>query len=515
MQIVPAQFNEMAKGDVRPHSWGVRISFDKAFDDAITFFTLNTSTLDGTDLLAPSTDNPIQAWDYYEYLDYSDRLTYMSWDRTLEFPYSVVSARADFELANTDNYFTPGSGSPLANYILPKRPVRLLSGFKNVLIPQFVGLTQGMPDIAVPAKTATFTALDFLTQIYDMPIRDTLAMQNVRTDEVLADIFTQFGLAPAQYDLSKGRNVIPFLFFENGQISAGEVIRRLMEAEGGMLWLGEDGIIRFRPRLEVPSEPSYEFDSSEIISVGVSSDDQIINSVKFTGEVRAVQEYQVVYLKTEGGQANIIPANSSGVFSAELQDPCLDVVEPEVGVQSGVSWLTASKADGTAVTASITVTGSSLKTNTFDIFIENNNAFPIDISQMELWGTPAKIIDTVNKTLDYQPSIDKYEIKQLVIDNNFIQSEDQMESLGLIVLDEYAEYASILDLEVKGNPAIQLGDIVSINYEQYTGEYRIIGISSSLSDGKFTQNLKMRSYTPRSWFQLDVSQLNGTDILAP
>lgn len=515
MQNVPAQFNSYAKGDVRPHAWGARVSFDKAFDNSVTFFVLNQSQLDGTDLLAPSTDNPIQAWDFYDYKDFSDRLTYMSWDRSLEFPYSVVSARADFELANTDDYFTPGSASPIANYILPKRPVRLLSGFKNMLIPQFVGLTQGMPDVSVPAKTAVFTALDFLTQIYSMPIRNTIAMQNVRTDEVLANIFTQFGLSTAQYDLAKARNLIPFLFFEQKQQTAGDVIRKLMEAEGGMLWLGEDGIIRFRPRLETLANPVYSLDASEIIYVSVSSDDEIINSVKFTGEIRAVQEYQVVYLKTEGGQANIIPANSSGVFSAELQDPCLTVEQPTVGEQSGVSWLVARQPDGTIVTTNITVTGSSLKTNSFDVFIQNDNAFAVDISDMELWGQPAKIIDTVRKTLSYQPSIDKYEIKQIIIDNNFIQSEDQMESLGLATLDEYSEYASIIDLEIKGNPAIQLGDIIEVNYQQYTGEYRVIQISSSLFLGQFSQKLKLRSYTPREYFQLNVSHLNGTAVLAP
>ena len=82
-----------------------------------------------------------------------------------------------------------------------------------------------------------------------MPIRDTQAMRDVRTDEVLAEIFTQFGLAPSQYDLSTGRNVIKFLFFEKEQLTAGDVIRPLIQAEGGALWLGEDGIIRFRPRL--------------------------------------------------------------------------------------------------------------------------------------------------------------------------------------------------------------------------------------------------------------------------
>lgn len=515
MQVVSPEFNEYAKGDVRPHSWGCRISFDKAYDDTVKFFTLNQSVLDGSDVLGTDTDNPIQAWDYYKYEDYTDRITFMSWDRTFEFPYSIVSARADFELSNTDSYFTPNSSSPLAPYILPKRPVRLLSGFKNIIIPQFVGLTQGMPDIQTPSQTATFTALDFLTQIYDMPIRETIAMQNVRTDQVLANIFQQFGLAPAQYDLAKARNIIPFLFFNQEQVKAGDVIRPLMEAEGGMLWLGEDGIIRFRPRLEQPDTPTYDFTASEIISVGVSSDDAIINSIKFSGEVREVQEYQIVYIKSQGGQNNIIPANTTGIFKAELLDPCLTIVAPQIGNRVAVSWFIATLPNGTEVTANISVTATSLKTNSYEISIRNNNSFSINISQMELWGQPAKIVDTVNKTIDYQPSIDKYEVKQLVIDNNFIQTESQMESLGLTILDEYAEYASILDLEVKGNPAIQLSDIVTVNYKQFVGQYRVIGISCSLKDSKFTQNIKLRAYHPRHWFTLNQSVLNGTDVLAP
>lgn len=515
MQIVPQQFTNYAKGDVRPHSWGLRISFDKAYDDDVTFFTLDQSLLDSMDVLAPSEDNPIQAWDFYEYLDYSDRVTYMSWNRELEFPYSVVSARADFELANTDNYFTPNSASPIADYVLPKRPIRLLSGFADTVIPQFVGLTQGMPEVASPAKTAIFTALDFLTQIYDLPIRNTIAMRDARTDEVLSNIFMQFGLSPSQYDLAQGRNIIPFLFFERNQLTAGSVIRRLMQAEGGMLWLGEDGIIRFRPRLEPVDDPVYSFDSSEIISVGISNDDQIINTINFTGDIRVVQEYQTIYIKSEYGQRNIIPANSSGVFSAELTDPALSVDLPTYGVLVGESWFTAVDMTGAAVTSNVSITGSSLKTNSFDMFIQNNNSFDIDISQMELWGEPAKIVDTINKTLKYQPSIDKYDVKSIDIDNNFIQTEDQMESLGLVILDEYSEYASILDLEVKGNPALQLGDIVDLDYEQFSSNYRIIGISNELRDSKYTQILRLRLYTPRSWFVLDQSQLNGTDVLAP
>lgn len=515
MQTVTTEFNKLATGDVRPNSWGLRISFDKTFDSSVTFFQLNASVLNGVDILAPSEDNPVQAWDYYDYKDYTDRVVGVSWARSLEFPYSVVSARADFVISNTDDYFTPNSTSPISTYILPKRPIRLFSGFNSTLLPQFVGLTQGMPVIGQLPKTAEFTALDFLTQIYEMPILNTIAMRDVRTDEVLANIFQQYGLAPTQYDLAKGRNTIPFLFFEREQSTAGDVIRKLMQAEMGLLWLSATGIIMFRPRLEQPTSPSYMFDESSIVDLQVSSDDQIINQVNFNAELRAVQEYQAVYIKSTGGQSNIVPASGTYVFQASLQDPCLTIETPTRGENSSVSWFVATLPDGTEVTSNISVTSTELKTNTFDITFTNTNAFAVDISQMFLWGQPAKVYNRIQPTFEYPPSVTKYETKPIQIDNNFIQSEDQASSLALTMLDEYAEYAAILDVEVKGNPAIELADIVELNYKQFNGEYRVIEIINELRDSKFTQNLKLRHYTPRDWFVLNQSQLNGSDQLAP
>lgn len=518
MQIVPNGFNALADGDVRPLSWGMFISFSKAFDDDVTFFTLDQSTLNGSDILAPSEDNPLQAWDFYEYLDYTDRVIFMSWERELEFPYSTVTAIADFQLNNYDKYFTPGSASPIATDNIPKRPVRLLSGFANTTLPQFVGLTQGMPEVDEVNKTATFTAFDFLTQIYDLPIRNTIAMSYVTTDVVLANIFEQFGLAPSQYDLAVGRNVIPFLFFEKDQMAAGEVIRTLMQAEMGMLWLDEMGIIKFRPRLSQPDVPVYVFDDENIVSLETSGDDEIINKVTITTDVREVQEFQVVYSKDKtSNQLNTIPALSTYVFSAELKDPCLSIETPVFGEVADVSWFTAEDAVGNPVVLNVTVIGVELKTNTYEITIANTNSFTININQMELWGEPAKQISVepvIYENIETD-SVAKYEVKPIEITNNFIQSISQARALALTILDEYSEYADIVTAEVKGNPALQLSDIVEVNYQHYTGQYRIIGIKDKIQSQQFTQILRLKKYSPRHWFTLDQSQLNSTDVLAP
>lgn len=516
MQIVPTAFQQLADADVQPNSWGLRISFDKEFDPDITFFTLDVSQLNGPDILGPNEDNPLQAWDYYEYVNYTDRVVMLSWDRELEFPFSVVSAMADIELNNYDDYFTPGATSPIEEYIIPKRPLRILSGFNNTVIPQFVGLTQKMPEITDSSKTASFHALDFLTQIYEMKITSTIAMRDVRTNEVLANIFEQFGLAPTQYNLAKGRNVIPFLFFERNTVTAGQVIRQLMQAEMGLLWLDELGIIQFRPRLELATSPIYSFDESNVVDISTPNDSEIINKVVINSELREVQEYQTIFIKAESsGDFFVIGPGDTRVFEAQLTDPSISAVSPTLGEASAVSWFTAKDSVGNPVSSDITVDDTELRTNSYDITFTNNNSFAIEIAKMEIWGEPAKVYDRIEYTAVEQPSVDKYEEQILEIANPFIQSVSQCESIALTILHEYSEHTSIVELTVKGNPALQLGDIVELDARTYSGEYSITRVANKIQEGLYEQRLKLRRYAPDDWFVLNVSQLNGDDILAP
>lgn len=518
MQSVSNQFLDYVDGDIQPISWGVNISFPKNYDENVTFFILDTSVLNGIDILGTETDNPVQAWDKYDYRNYREETVALSVTRELEFPYSVASAIADFTLNNFDGYFTPNSGSPIDEYILPKRPVRLFMGMGGTGLQQFVGLTQGMPEIDEEDGLASWTAFDFLTQIYDMPIRETQAMYNVRTDQVLANIFEQFGLLPAQYNLSKGRNVINFLFFEKNQLTAGDVIRPLMQAEGGLLWLDEEGIIQFRSRLELPSESSYSFDNDSINSIETLGDSQIINKTIITTDIREVQPYTTVYSKNASdSRLDVVPANGTYVFKAELTDPLFTVEAPAFGQNADVSWFTAALPNGEAVNSGLSVQSTELKTNTYEVTIENTNSFDVNINQMSLWGRPAKRISVepvIYENKD-QDSVDKYEEQTLEISNNFIQDISAARSLALTILDEYSEYSDLIEVEVKPNPALQMGDIISIDYEQYQGDYRIIGMTNKLQDSAIIQILKLRKYTPREWFQLDVSVLNGSHVLAP
>lgn len=516
MQITNAQYESLKKASVRPLSWNVRMSFEKGYDESVQFFTVDQSQLDGTHILkaSPEEEAELQRWDLYEYTTYSERVMAVEWTRSMQFPSSVTAAMADFTLDNFNDYFTPNGDSPISQYILPKRPVRITAGFGTNRLQQFVGLTETMPEIDRNAKTAKFHAVDFLAQMYSRELNDTIAMTNVRTDEVLAVIFAQFGLQPVQYDLDPGFNVIPFVYFEKGK-NAGNVFRDLMEAEMGNLWLNEVGVIRFEPRIIVSAPVVETFSTANTAAIKIIDEDNIINVVNINADIRKLMGHQKIYEKSDStGEDITVTAGQSLVFEAGLDDPALNVTTPANGRISGDSWYTAQrKDDGTPVTTGVSITGSVLRTNNLVMFFQNDNEFDVTIDAMELWGQPARVIDRIRYTLKNQASVDKYDEQPIEIENNFIQTIDTCDALALTILDSFSEYYSAIELTVKGDFARQLGDKVFVDIAGYEGEYKITKITNRIQDGGLTQRLEARKQTPRDFFVVEQSQLDGTDVL--
>lgn len=514
MQITSPQFADLASGPIRPVSYDLRVSFTRQFDDSITFFTLDTSVLDGPDILAPSDDNPLQEWDKYEYENMRDRVMAMEVSREIEFPYSLASAVADFSFNNYDDLFTPNSGSYLSQYVLPSRPVRLLMGFNNENLQQFVGLTEFIPTIEDSSKTVSFHAIDFLSKLFTTNTPNIVALQNVTTDEVLAYLFEASGLLDTQYSLGKGRNKIAFLYYPKGS-NMGEIIRRLMEAEMGQLWLDEQGIIRFAPRIYNQSDPVYSFDDSNIVDIKTVNAGRIINSIVISATIREVQESQPIFILSDTfSEDYVIPASSTKDIWINLQDPVTGVTTPTSGLSTTSSYFVATDLSGNSV-GSVTVSDDQSFVDTYLVTFSNANAFPVRISQMSVWGTPAKIVDKIKYIDRVQSSIDKYEEQVLTIDNDFIQSIDACESIATTIFDTYSEYGGDIELSVKGTPALQIGDAIEVNKDTFTGDYRISSTTNRIVEGKFEQILVCSRYTDRTYFTLDQSLLDGTDVLTP
>lgn len=483
----------------------------------VGYFTLDQSLLDGTSLLGSSEDNPIQLWDTYDYTDYTDRLVSVDVEHSFEFPYSVQSAVADFVFENTDNYFTPTRGSVIDEYNLPRRPIKIYAGFAGeTVVPQFVGITDGMVDIDEKKAVAKYTAMDFLTEIAELTLDNTIAMRNVRTNEVLAKIVEQFGVLPSQYNFENGDNIIPFVFFDKGQ-NAGEAIRKLVQAEAGRFWLDEMGILRFQKRYTVTQQPMITLPEYSIISAKPSGANKIINHINITCDLREVQEYQTVYTKKGTGDSTsnlwVVDAGATITRQCSLEDPCYDVQLPTLGHATSVSWFTAKTAGGTEVTENITTTGE-LSTNAYTVTFTNSNDFAVEIDEIELWGEPAKVYDVLEYDSYDDESVEKYGEQLLEInDNQFFQSFNQAQNFAVYTLSERANYNANLDLTIKGDFSLQLGDYIEIEGD-YAGAYVIDGIKWHLGVGNLETNLKVHKYNPVEYFTLDVSRLDGTDVLA-
>jgi hypothetical protein len=373
-------------------------------------------------------------------------------------------------------------------------------------------------------KLAIFHANDFLVEIFKQSLTEVIAMENARTDEVLSEIFEQFGISPSSYTLDKGVNVIPFVFFDKDK-NAGNAIRELMQAEGGHLWIDENGIIRFQNRLPNDSDVSIVLDDSNVIELVESGDSKIINYIKIKSKIRRVADYQIIFSNARQGDeylsasdSFVIPASSSLPYYIDIEDPCLTITEPAIGEQIGVSWFTAVDSAGASVTSNVSVTGSTQNANQYVVFFENTNTFPVEIDQLEVWGRPAKVVNTINYVAKDQDSIDKYEKQSLGgeegIENDFFGSQYNCEAFAYIILDSYSEFNPTIEAKIVGDFSLQLGDIVQLQARGKDDAYKITSITTEMYPHSF--KIKARKSMARSWAKYDITVYDDPiDVIAP
>ncbi len=434
------------------------------------------------------------------------------------------SDNASWNGSTNDSTSTLYQARTIQSYILPKRPVRLFAGYGSFKLQQFVGITEHAPTLDEQNKLAIFHANDFLVEIFKQSLTEVIAMENARTDEVLSEIFEQFGISPSSYTLDKGVNVIPFVFFDKDK-NAGNAIRELMQAEGGHLWIDENGIIRFQNRLPNDSDVSIVLDDSNVIELVESGDSKIINYIKIKSKIRRVADYQVIFSNARQGDeylsasdSFVIPASSSLPYYINLEDPCLTITEPTIGEQIGDSWFTAVNSAGASVTSNVSVTGSTQNANQYVVFFNNTNTFPVEIDQLEVWGRPAKVVNTINYVAKDQDSIDKYEKQSLGgeegIANDFFGSQYNCEAFSYIILDSYSEFNPTIEATIVGDFSLQLGDIVQLQARGKDAAYKITSITTEMYPHSF--KIKARKSMARSWAKYDITVYDDPiDVIAP
>lgn len=520
MQTVSTLFDTLAKSSVRPIAYQARVSFDKQLDPSVTFFTLDESLLDGPDILAPDSDSVITEWDKYVYRDYTDRIVSIEINREELDPYSVVQAFADVTFDNFDGYFTPNSKSPIAEYILPRRPFRLLGGFGNEVIPQFVGLSTEMPTIDREAGTARFHLVDFLTYLFDKEIGDTIMLIDNNTGDILDYLFQEVGLLPNQYVIDETSfNRIPFFYAEKGQ-SLGSVIKELIRAEQGRLFMDEAGIIRYLSRQSYSDTVVQTFREHDVEDYKPSDENDIINYVKITADVLAQQPKSSIW---QSVASTYIKAGDTAEVWAAFSDPVVSVTTPVTSdeILEDSYYQAFVDVEDIEYYPLIGIQSIQVFAKTVKIVFENNGSENAYVKNIELWGVPVKVEDTI-EVIDFdQDSVDKFEEQRYEFKTNYIQDQTKALSEAAIMVEDYKDYGAIIKGRFIGNAALQIGDVIALdNVDGYDDTYTITGITNIWGDFRFRQDLEIKKKVVRQYFILSSdsqarSLLDGTDALAP
>lgn len=520
MQIVSDKFHEIARGNWIPLKVAFMAAFTKKKADDVNYWVWDISTWDGGDLWDDGgEDNVIQEWDKYKYFDYSERVISAGVERGVEFPYNVNVAMMDITLDNWDGFFTEDNG--VGQYFRQLAiPFRLFAGYEGSDMPnQFVGMNAEHNQVDDDSKTVSIHAVDFLYRILQKPVSNMTMLRDVYTGQVLSEIFRASGMRPDQYDIPNGSNFMPFVQVGDGETN-GELVNRLMQAENGKLWLDERGIIRFQPRNFAFSDPVYELDDYQISKIIETPDYEKINHIKAKIPLRRVQPMQVVYSQDEiedkpsgdtGKMTNGVPYT----VKLSLDDPTFNIQNLAYSTSAQqTSYFNAKNSNGAIISGGITITSFETQIDGYKITIMNTSGQTAWLNACVLYGEPAKVYDT----LEYEAFTDDWEedydnLLELGEDA-LITSELDLRNYASSILNNFGSNARNLELRIKGNFALQIGDIVHIDLAEYNANYQINSIKWNIVPGNLETTIKVSEVPDVNYWIWDVSEWDGGDVWA-
>lgn len=515
MQTVSDAFETIAGSSMRRLSWKLLASFLKDYDTDIAFFTVGESLIGGTDVIKGLGD-VVQEWDKYSYEDYTSRIIGFEYTREVDKALGGATlAMADLTLENHDQYFTPKYGSAISDYILPRRPVKLFAGFKDENIPIFVGMIEKMPN--VKKNTADFHCVDFLQEIFDIPLDESVIYQDYRTDQIIAELLQDHaGLATNQYSLDTGLNIVGFFFANKGD-RLGDILRKLVQAEMGSILMDENGVIRFINRINWNTNPeAWTFTDADILESSVPNQDNVVNVVEVKSQVRDVLASQKIW---ELFEPTAVPAGGTVEIWADLEDPTPTIDDPEyiaTATSSAYSTNYQSDSSGEPGNADIALDSITKFSTSCKMVFSNAGAKQVFITGLDLWGTPAKVVNEIYVREEDASSVGEFEQQVVTIENNYIQDESTARSIANIILIDNAEYDDTIEITVKGVPHLQVGDLVRRTNDYSDQTYYVQKIVGKISGSNgFTQTLTLVNKAFETYFRVGISTIGGADKITP
>lgn len=490
-------FASMATATVRPLKARLLIAWTRE-QVVQSFAVVGTSLVGGADIVQGVGDNVLNNADLYSYFDETDRVMRIEYERHLIEPLGGSAiAMATIVLDNTDLRFTPDYNATIGTALRPNRPIKIFMGFDVGGIERTVPIIEALslqPKEDKLNRTVTIQANDFITFLDGLP-QETSTYIHKRTDEIIADILARAGIGSSNYELDKGLNTVAYAGFGVGDF-AGESLKKLAEAEGGIFYQDELGRYRFENRNKNKQAPYTEvqwtIEPKDILEWQVQDSSKIINHMIVSGKPRSLKGEVEIW--RDGQEEGLVPGYTLKI-TAKFRDPVASISAPEAFLD--YQALSGPNGTGSDITNDVDVSVEAF-TNTAEITITNNH--PTAVAHMwylKLRGTPATVDYEISEVYIDNDSVGTYNENQQQVSNDFIQSTEFAQQLAQVIVDRYKDPMSVLRLKIRGVPHLQLRDKIRVkdmDLNTYR-EYRLIGIQGIFEPGSFVQILTLREVT--------------------
>lgn len=405
----------------------------------------------------------------------------------------IWSVSDDLQLEK-NSYSTNIEEDFIGEKIYPKRAIKSFVGFSDYIVPKFTGLIDKIvPDIK--NDTVQIHAYDWTDKLKDTLITSEL-YQNVRSDQLIGYLADMVGISVGRRKLEQGVDTIDFAWFQEG--SAWTYMQQIAEAEGGRIFFDEEGILNFWNRnhyFNQNENPVYTFNFNDnILDLKYDiSKDKIKNRIVVKAQPKQLLNKTIIYNDTNQPSLsydNIQEFWCQFAYSSDSSVSAINVEVPTIGQ----NIIANTKADGTGTNVSsyLAITSHYVFSESIKINIVSTYPETIYITKFQVLGQPIVVKKNIQYVAEDYKSQRLYDVQELQIENDLIDSEEYAKLLGDQKLAELKDPRDLIQIECIGVPYLQLGDLVRVQ-NSFEGTYDNYFISKNRwrMDGEFVQNLDL------------------------
>lgn len=532
MQAVSANFISKVNAPRKQTDFAVMLGWSKQINPTTRFFNLDSSALDGGDFLKGSGD-VVTFFDKYVYTDESRYVKNFKISKKVSsYSWGVVTAQATITLNNTTGRFLPEKDPVIGKFIKAGRPIKILTGYDGEMITNFVGFV-GTPTVNIVEQTVELTAFDAITYL-DTKYSNLPAFVGKFAHEIVRDLLIEQGFSTDQFEIDRSQQVaIGYLSPKDKSVT--DLLKELAEAEAALVFVDEQGIIRFwnRTHLAKTQPTAHTFSYSNLTNLQIKST-PVINSAQVVAKPFKVQAFQKLWELEQGSEQTKIKAGKTIDIFAEFQDNVGDFYAVSVdrpihaSSNSGTSMYSGARSsDGTGGAISVQLVSVYNFGSTYKMTFRNNSSVDGYINRIQLWGVPAKVTQVITENAVSEPSIEQYGVNPdtstgvgaeiLKIENNLVQDVGGARAIANNIVTLYSNPNRQFKLDNFFVPYLQIGDTVDLQIDELADSFNCFITSYELAGGvnaNFRQSLEVEERPKVSVFELDRSTLDGGDVLA-